>query len=98
MDANLIAATVLFGPGAVALPALAVAWHRSNRHADAERAMLADLHRQPTVSRPTPPTGPGQPITSPEPTAPATVTAPQADRPQDIAPVIDLITRRHRAA
>lgn len=43
MGGGLIAALVLFGPAALALPAIAVAWHRGQRAAAAERAAFRSL-------------------------------------------------------
>ncbi|MDI5971889.1 hypothetical protein POF50_021560 [Streptomyces sp. SL13] len=104
MDTNLIAAAVLFGPGALALPAVAAAWHRSNRHADAERAMLADLHttqRATAAMRLTPgPGGPGEPVPIPEHVpGPPVILRPVATAPDagPFAPVIDIATRRRAA-
>ncbi|MDI5971513.1 hypothetical protein POF50_019630 [Streptomyces sp. SL13] len=104
MDTNLIAAAVLFGPGALALPAVAAAWHRSNRHADAERAMLADLHATQrgtvTMTFKPGPGGPGQPMPLPEHVpGPPVVLRPVATAPESgpVAPVINIATRRRAA-
>lgn len=104
MDANLITACVLFGPGALALPAVAAAWHRANHHQDAERAMLADLHatqRATITTTFTPgPDGPGEPVPVPEHVpGPPAVLRPAATTPEPgpVAPVIDIATRRRAA-
>ena len=104
MDTNLIAAAVLFGPGALALPAVAAAWHRSNRHAEAERAMLADLHATQrataTVTFTPGPGGPGEPVPVPEHVpGPPVMLRPVATAPEpgSVAPVIDIATRRRAA-
>jgi hypothetical protein len=103
VDPNLIAAAVLFGPGALALPLVAAAWHRANHHQDAERAMLADLHatqRGTVTATFTPgPGGPGEPIPVP---AGATGNAVRpvivaATDTRPVAPVIDIATRRRAA-
>ncbi|MEU2869157.1 hypothetical protein ABZ769_08115 [Streptomyces olivoreticuli] len=90
MSPDLIVATVLFSPAAVALPALAVAWHRSNRAADVERYVFAQLHQG---SRPTPPPT-GEPLPTP---APVETPAPAQQATAPAANVIDLTTRRRAA-
>jgi hypothetical protein len=101
MDTNLIAAAVLFGPGAIALPLVAAAWHRSNHHAEAERAMLTDLHttQHGTVTMTPGPGGPGEPVPVPDTTGGPVVLRPVATAPDvgPVAPVIDINTRRRAA-
>jgi hypothetical protein len=43
VDAEFLAEVALFGPAALALPAIALAWHRGLRAAAAERAAFAAL-------------------------------------------------------
>ena len=81
MDADLIAAGILFGPAAVALPALAVAWHRGNHHREAERALLTLMHTARAAG------------TVP-PTPPAREPLPAGARPAD---VIDIAAHRRTA-
>src|SRR5262249_7570860 len=68
MDGNLIAAGILFGPAAVALPAIAVLAHRSSKEREIERAVFAQLRAE------------GHPIPTPPPLVrePAPIPAPPA--------------------
>ncbi|MCQ4043010.1 hypothetical protein ACFOSC_13765 [Streptantibioticus rubrisoli] len=95
MDGNLIAATILFGPGAVALPTIAVLWHRTNKQHEVERAIFAEHCVRTTPGAPTPPPArePAPVITTPAPVL-ALVPAPVAE---PSAPVIDLTTRKRIA-
>ncbi|PWI44693.1 hypothetical protein [Streptomyces sp. ICBB 8177] len=98
MDASLIAATVLFGPGAAALPAIAVLWHRSNRERAAERAAFTQHHT--VQAAPVPPPNPGRPLNPPAPTTHAAPVTPAPHRPTTDGPgavVIDLAARRRAA-
>lgn len=95
MDPNLIAAVVLFGPGAVALPILTAACIRGRRAAEAECAMLADLHATQAAATHTPgPDGPKEPLPVPAETPVPVVSAIDS---APVAPVIDINTRRRAA-
>lgn len=107
MDGNTLASLILFGPGATALPTIAVLWHRSNRQAEAERAAFYELPAGPTAAprAPVPPT-PGEPVgidaysayLARQTTTPAAApSAPAAPVGPGLAPVIDLTTRRRAA-
>ncbi|AEW95889.1 MULTISPECIES: hypothetical protein [Streptomycetaceae] len=102
MDAQLIAATVLFGPAAVALPVHAVLWRRGQQQAAAERAVFAELRDQrAATARPTspPPPPPGEPVVIPaeSTTAPAPVLPLRPSTVELAANVIDLASRRRTA-
>ena len=96
MDASTIAQLVVFGPGAGALPVLARLWLKTNQEHAAERAVFGELT---TRTVPTPP-GPGIPASALEAAVTARLTTtPTAPAPvAGVAPVIDLATRRRRAA
>lgn len=78
MNADLIAAAVLFGPAAIVGPPLLIAAHRTTRHSKAVLAMLAQERAKrandTATETPRPPDG-GQPapgIDTPAPQPPAT--------------------------